>query len=222
MTRPSPILALAFLLLAGCKPGVETPASPATDAAVPPPAPAATAVVGQAAPVAATPSFDCSKSPGEFEQMVCKDPALAALDRQLADTFAQALAKAADKATLQATERGWIKGRDECWKADDKPACVREAYIVRIVDLRIQNGLVMIPSAVEYRCDDNSKPFTATFYNDEPRAAVLTWGSDQAIVPAAVSASGARYAAEGVEFWEHQGEATVDFYGNKLSCTPAA
>ncbi len=221
MTRPSPALTLAFLLLAGCQPAAETPATPAADAASPAPPPAASAAVEQAPPVVATPSFDCSKSPGEFEQMVCKDPALAALDVQLADTFRQALAKAADKDTLQATQRGWIKGRDDCWKADDKPTCVREAYIVRIVDLRIQHNLVVIPSAVEYRCDDNAKPFTATFYNDEPRAVVLTWGNDQAIVPAAMSASGARYAAQGIEFWEHQGEASVDFYGNKLTCKPA-
>lgn len=225
MTRSSWLFASAFLLLAGCKQAAETTAPAAAVAPLatattpvqpetPPPATAAAAVVA--------PSFDCGKASGPFEQMVCKDPALAALDRQLADTFAQALAKASDKATLQATERGWIKGRDECWKADDKPACVREAYIVRIVDLRIQHGLVVIPSAVEYRCDDDSKPFTATFYNDEPRAAVLTWGNDQAIVPAAMSASGARYAADGVEFWEHQGEASVDFFGNTLSCKPAA
>lgn len=221
MTRPSPALTLAFLLLAGCQPAAETPATPAADAASPAPPPAAPAAIEQATPVAVAPSFDCSKSPGEFEQMVCKDPALAALDVQLADTFRQALAKAADKDTLQATQRGWIKGRDDCWKADDKPTCVREAYIVRIVDLRIQHNLVVIPSAVEYRCDDNAKPFTATFYNDEPRAVVLTWGNDQAIVPAAMSASGARYAAQGIEFWEHQGEASVDFYGNKLTCKPA-
>ncbi|HSD18289.1 MAG TPA: MliC family protein [Thermomonas sp.] len=223
MTRPSPALAIALILLAGCKPGAEPPATPPADARSPAPAPAAPSAIGQQAPAeAATPSFDCSKSPGEFEQMVCKDPALAALDRQLADTFAQALAKAADKATLRASERGWIKGRDDCWKADDKAACVRDAYIVRIVDLRIQNGLVVIPSAVEYRCNDNAKPFTATFYNDEPRAVVLTWGDDQAIVPAAASASGARYAARGIEFWEHQGQARVDFFGNALTCTPAA
>lgn len=221
MTRPSPILALALLLLAGCKPGAEAPATAPANGASPAAAPAAPAAVEQPAPVAVAPSSDCSKSPGEFEQMVCKDPALAALDVQLADTFKQALAKAAEKDTLQATQRGWIKGRDDCWKADDKPTCVREAYIVRIVDLRIQHNLVVIPSAVEYRCDDNAKPFTATFYNDEPQAVVLTWGNDQAIVPAAVSASGARYAAQGVEFWEHQGEASVDFYGNKLTCKPA-
>ena len=224
MTRPSFLLATSLLLVAGCKLGAEPPAPAPAPAESASPAPAAVAATApaNAAPEPVTPSFDCSKSPGEFEQMVCQDPALAALDRQLADTFAQALAKASDKATLQATERGWIKGRDECWKADDKPACVREAYIVRIVDLRIQHQLVAIPSAVEYRCDDNSKPFTATFYNDEPRAVVLTWGNDQAIVPAAMSASGARYAADGVEFWEHQGEASVDFFGNTLTCKAAA
>ena len=221
MTRPSQALAIALTLLAGCKPGAETPATSPTDAASPASAPTAPNAAQQAAPVASAPSFDCSRSPGEFEQMVCKDPALSALDRQLADTFAQALAKATDKETLQATQRGWIKSRDECWKADDKPACVREAYIVRIVDLRVQHNLVVIPTAVEYRCDDNSKPFTAAFYNDEPRAVVLTWGDDQAIVPAAMSASGARYAARGIEFWEHQGEASVDFFGNTLSCKPA-
>ena len=225
MTRPSYLLATSLLLVAGCKPGAEPPApdpDPApAESASPAPAGVAATAPANAAPEPVTPSFDCSKSPGEFEQMVCKDPALSALDRQLADTFAQALAKASDKATLQATERGWIKGRDDCWKADDKAACVRDAYIVRIVDLRIQHALVAIPTPVEYRCNDNSKPFAATFYNDEPRAAVLTWGNDQAIVPAAVSASGARYAAQGVEFWEHQGEASVDFYGNKLTCKPA-
>lgn len=219
MTRSTLLAILAIALLAGCQPReTQTASAAATPAAAMPAAQAAASDVAVAQP----PSFDCANATGEFEQMVCKDPVLSALDRQLADTFAQALAKATDKDTLQATQRGWIKGRDECWKADEKPACVRESYIVRIVDLRIQNGLVVVPTAVEFRCDDNSKPFTATFYNDTPRAAVLTWGNDQAIVPEAPSASGARYAAQGIEFREHQGKATVDFFGNKLTCTPAA
>ena len=41
---------------------------------------------------------------------------------------------------------------------------------------------------------------------------VLTVGDDQAILPIARSGSGARYAASGVEFWEHQGEASIDFF----------
>lgn len=222
MTQASLSL-VVVVLLAGCKPGGDAP----TAAPVAPAASATTPSATPAAPAAeakevAAPSFDCTAASGRFEQMVCSDTALAALDSQLADTFAQALAKADDKATLQAGERGWIKGRDDCWKTDDAQACVREAYIQRIVELRIQHGLVAIPSAVEYRCDDNSKPFAASFHNEEPRAVVLTWGNDQAIVPAAPSASGARYAARGIEFWEHQGEARVDFHGNKLTCKPAA
>lgn len=179
----------------------------------------------QAAPAAAssaaaTPSFDCARATTRFERMTCSDPSLAALDRQLADTYRQALAKGRNASRLRAEQRGWIKGRDDCWKADDAQACVRESYIMRIVDLRIQNGLVVVPTAVEYRCDDNSKPFSATFYNDEPRAAVITWGDDQAIVPVAPSGSGARYAAHGIEFWEHQGVAKVDFFGTTLTCKP--
>lgn len=167
------------------------------------------------------PGFDCARAAGGAAGVVCGDPALAALDRQLAETYRLALGETPDRKRLRAEQRGWIKGRDDCWKADAPTACIHDAYVTRIVDLRIQHRLVAIPPAVEYRCDDNSKPFTATFYNDEPRAAVLTWGNDQAIVPAAPAASGARYASEGIEFWEHHGEATVDFYGHRLTCRAA-
>ena len=217
MIRPLVLAAVLLPLLSACKPS--TPAAPETTAQ-----PADTTAAAEPVPAdnAAPPSFDCNKASGEFEQLVCKEPELAALDRQLADSFAQALAKSADKARLQAEQRGWIKGRDGCWKAGDKTACVRDAYVVRIVDLRLQHGLAATATTVEYRCDDAAgKPFTAAFHNDVPSAVVLTWGDDRAIVPAAVSASGARYAAEGIEFWEHQGEASVNFHGNMFKCTPA-
>ena len=79
----------------------------------------------------------------------------------------------------------------------------------------------MVPTTVEYRCSDNRKPFTMVYYNDiDPQAAVMTWGNDQAIVFPQPAASGAKYGRVGIEYWEHQGEATVDFFGNKLSCKP--
>jgi uncharacterized protein len=60
------------------------------------------------------------------------------------------------------------------------------------------------------------------FYNQlDPQAAVLTWGNDQAIVFPVPAASGARYGREGVDFWEHQGEATVEFYGTRMTCRAA-
>jgi membrane-bound inhibitor of C-type lysozyme len=51
-------------------------------------------------------------------------------------------------------------------------------------------------------------------------ALVITYGDEQAIIFPQVSASGARYGRTGIQFWEHHGSATVDFYGIKLACTP--
>lgn len=218
----------ALALLAGCQPAA-TPAPAAAPASPPAASTSAPTVPEASAPDASapatatadTPSFDCAKASGEQEKLVCGDPELAALDRQLADTYQQALAKASDPALVRATQRGWVKGRDDCWKAEDVRACVFEAYVRGIVDLRLQHGMVQAATAVEYRCDDAAKRVAAAFYNDPPQAMVLTVDDDQSIVPIARSASGARYAASGVEFWEHQGEATIDFYGTKLRCTPA-
>jgi len=207
----SPLLCFPLLLLAACAP--ETPAPAAT-------APVATAPAGnvaapETAPALAPPSFDCAKAASEAEKLVCTDAELAALDRQLATRYAEA--KDADPAM----QRGWVKGRDECWKADDVRLCVLESYRTRLVELAIHAPGLVVPKAVEYRCDDNSKPFTMTFYNDlDPVAAVMTWGNDQAIVFPQPAASGAKYGRSGIEYWEHQGEASVDFFGNKLSCRP--
>src|SRR5512137_1696094 len=87
------------------------------------------AAVGQTAEPG-SPSFDCAKASGRIEQLVCKDAGLASLDRKLADAYAKALKSwPADVAKEQrAIQRGWIKGRDECWKAGDLRACVENEY----------------------------------------------------------------------------------------------
>jgi uncharacterized protein len=103
----------------------------------------------------------------------------------------------------------------------DNGACITEAGKTRQVQRQLESGAVATPAAVAFDCDGDDRPFTAVFYNDlEPEAAVLTWGDDTAIVFPALAASGARYAGNGVEFWEHQGEARVDFRGQPLVCRP--
>lgn len=184
---------------------------------------AADAVAGDAVPVApagpAKPSFDCAKARSEAETLVCSDAELAALDRRMAEVYAQAKSAGTDE-NLPAMQRGWVKGRDECWKNDDTRQCVIEEYKTRLVQLQLDSNKVSVPTPVEYSCGDNSKRFTAVFYNDlDPQAAVLTWGDDQAIVFPARSGSGSKYTRAGVEFWEHQGEVTVDFYGTGFTCT---
>ncbi|WFC42197.1 MliC family protein [Pseudoxanthomonas sp. SE1] len=213
----SPLLCLPLFLLAACAPESPAPAdtAPAAPESAATEAPAATVTRPDTAPALAPPSFDCAKAASEAEKLVCTDAELAALDRQLAARYVEA--KGADPAV----QRGWVKGRDECWKADDARLCVLESYRTRLVELAIHAPGVVVPKAVEYRCDDNSKPFTMTYYNDlDPQAAVMTWGNDQAIVFPQPAASGARYGRSGIEYREHQGEARVDFFGNKLSCRP--
>ena len=77
--------------------------------------------------LASSPSFDCqSVEVGSIEDMVCKDDELAALDRKLADVYASARQIAVNEhpPILKAEQRGWIKGRNGCWKSADVPACV--------------------------------------------------------------------------------------------------
>ena len=192
------------------------------------------AVMGLVVPVSAhaqaakpaAPSFDCAKAVGQVQQLVCKDAALAALDRKLAGAFAKAMkAWPPDIAAEQrAIQRGWIKGRDDCWKSSDVRTCVDLEYKTRIVQLQIKSGQLMAPTPVEFACNGTeNKPVTASFYKDtDPQSVVLTVGDDQVVAFIAPAASGARYAAQGVEFWEHQGTASISWFDTKLSCTPAA
>jgi uncharacterized protein len=182
------------------------------------------AITGAAWADTSLPTFDCTKVKGAIETLICNDPELAALDHKMDGVFKRAAAKntGANLRALAASQRGWIKGRNDCWKAQDKKQCVIESYNIRMAELQITNGLVMAPTAVSFVCnEDASVPFFATFYNDlDPPAAVITYGSDQTIAIAAPAASGSRYTAENMEYWEHQGTANVDWYGTRLTCIP--
>ncbi len=173
-----------------------------------------------------SPRFDCSKASGEVEKLICADARLAALDRQMAEVYEKAIKgwPAAEIGKQKALQRGWIKGRNDCWKADDKRVCIEDSYRTRTVEIRIQSGQLMAPAPVGYQCKgEEHKPFMVTFYREtDPPSAVITFGDDQMIAFAAPAGSGAKYTAANVEFWEHHGDATVDWFGKKLECKAAA
>lgn len=221
MKTASSLIALAFLLSACSKPDSPSATAPAETAAatVAPAAQVPAPVPPPTGPV--TPSFDCAKAESEAETMVCADYGLAALDNRLAEVYASELTKPGASKDLAATQRGWVKGRDECWKAEDKKLCVEEEYRTRIAELQINSPGSMAATAVEFKCDDNSKPFTMAYYNElDDKPAVITLGNDQAIIFPQPAASGAKYGRKGISFWEHQGKARVDFFGIQLECTP--
>ena len=98
------------------------------------------------------PSFDCTKAQGEVQTLVCTDAGLAALDRKLDGIYKAAVAKAKGqmRSTLRAEQRGWVKGRDDCWKAQAQAPdfitatwqvsspkeCAEAQYKVRMAELQ--------------------------------------------------------------------------------------
>jgi uncharacterized protein len=175
-----------------------------------------------------TRAIDCEQATSgqatsDTEKTVCADPALVALDSRLADIYQQAISESgSERATLEAEQRGWVAGRDDCWKEVDARQCVLESYQTRLVELQINGKDTVTPATVEYRCGDGSTPVSSVFYNDtDPRAMVLTVGGDQAILMQQPTGSGIRYTRQGVEYAEHQGDITVDFYGPALACVAA-
>lgn len=155
------------------------------------------------APAAAQPSFDCAGEIGAVEAAICADPRLAALDRRLAARYAQAVAALkktpgweAATADLRATQRGWVKGRDECWKAADLGRCVAETYLRRESEL-VALYLLEGPRAVTFwSCGANPADEVVVYFFNLERPAVRLERGDTVdagiLVPAA---SGAKYEA---------------------------
>jgi uncharacterized protein len=87
---------------------------------------------------AAKPSFKCSKSSHDIEELICNNDELAELDLSLASLYKTVLKNTPVKAQrrLKAEQSGWVKGRNDCWKADDKVACTRSEYQSRINELK--------------------------------------------------------------------------------------
>jgi uncharacterized protein len=89
-------------------------------------------------------SFDCTKASTRVERMICADISLSRLDDAMSQTYGQMrMAQSADagaSAWLKKTQREWLKQRNAC----DAPACVREAYMVRLEEvcgMPVANGV---------------------------------------------------------------------------------
>lgn len=96
-------------------------------------------VVDYSQPRNTQPAFDCANASSQAESLICRTPSLGLMDQHLARAFRLALANAKDPALLKAEQRGWIKGRNDCWKSEDLSACVSESYQQRIRALESGN-----------------------------------------------------------------------------------
>jgi len=163
------------------------------------------------------PSFACDKvRPGSMEAMICGDEGLSSLDRKLADVYQAASGKASDGLSrLKSEQRGWIKGRDECWKKEDKAACLREEYVRRIAALQAWYRLVPAEGPVYYQCDGTpANEVVVTFFQTEPKTLIAERGDSVSLMYAQPGGDGTKYQGRNEMLWEHQGETVVQWgYG---------
>lgn len=181
-----------------------------------------------------SPSFDCAKAESSSETLICENAELARLDTLIAARYAAAVETIEQmdsgvsdaKQNLLAIQRGWIKGRDECWKADDPSGCIRDAYLHREGELVAEWFLEEPTNVVFWACDGNPANEVVTYFFDTEAPSVRFERGDSIdtgqIVP---TASGSKYEGSfGRSIWIKGDEATYtepDPNGQSFTCARA-
>lgn len=174
---------------------------------------------------------DCATLDRPIERRLCADPMLAALDGEVARLYRRAADAdpAADRHGLHARHRGWLKGRDDCWKAAAGPArdaCIADALAMRLHVLRRDHpqsdASGLSRPRVAYACDDPAPPVSAVFVATEPATLSLHWGDQYVRLTGTRSASGARYAGRDfadrpVIFWIKGDTAQFELSGGVIA-----
>jgi uncharacterized protein len=169
----------------------------------------------------AQPSIDCSRAASVVEQTVCANEGLTALDGKLVDVYATAskAAGADQKNRLAADQQRWLNERAACGKSSDQPACIKERYLQRIADLQAQFKLVPSHGPFRFVCNgDSSTVLVAQYFDTDPASARFTYDGRAVTAFIQPSGSGARYGGPSVSYWEHQGEASVVWFGRTMKC----
>ena len=130
--------------------------------------------------VEASPSFDCDRViEGSVEKLICDDPELSALDRRLSEVFEAALVKEKSNPhpVLLSIQRGWIKGRNECWKSPELRLCVEQYYERRIAELEAQYRLASPSQIRAYVCGDSAADeIVVSFFDTKPKIVIAERG----------------------------------------------
>ncbi len=176
------------------------------------------------------PTFDCGKAESSAEKLICEDTALAALDRRLAGRFEAALAAATGldagakeaEDTLRATQRGWIKGRDECWKEPELRTCVETEYLRREAELVARFLLEDAAEITELMCGDGARALTLYQFATELPGIRVEEG-DGVFVGAlrAADTPGTYYVGQWGAVVLGEEPQVEDVYGDKTACRVA-
>ena len=180
----------------------------------------------------ADPSFDCAKASSSDEDLICAEQGLARLDRRMADRYRDALDRAAaldagantTRDGLKASQRGWIKGRDDCWKADDMARCIEDSYHMREAELVAKWMLEEPAAVVAFSCEANpANEVTVYFFSTERPSIRLEYGDSIRAGWLVRAGSGSKYATPfGGFFWQKGDEPLFSWTdGQEMNCAQA-
>lgn len=174
------------------------------------------------------PTFNCAKAQGEVEKLICSDASLAALDRQLESVYKAASAKAKGNGKLatrlREDQRGWVKGRNDCWKAngqqtwitatwtvDTVKGCVDAQYRLRTSELQSVWRLVP-PRTVSFACQNSpANEVVANFFETDPATIRLERGDRTATLWRVGAASAGTYEGQNVSATHKGGALKVNW-----------
>jgi len=180
-----------------------------------------------------SPTFDCGKASTEVETLICEDAALGALDQRLAETYRAAQAKASDELvrTLRVEQRGWISGRNDCWKASEQTFitatwtvasvrdCVDAQYRLRISELQALWQLLP-PKTISYACNGNpADEVVANYFASDPPTIRLERGDRTATLWRVVQGVDGLYEGQNVSVVQHGDRVQVEWLNTNDGAT---
>jgi len=165
----------------------------------------------------AKPAIDCAKTAlRSLERLMCRSPMLSALDREMNRVLALATraARGSAAAQLAKDQAAWAARRVACAKSKTQEACLRELYVARIAEIRIDSLAARVADAkgaslgpFVFRCEGVRDLLAISYVNVAPNFAWVNIGENGYLLQQQRSGSGARYEGDGTLFWEAQGEA---------------
>jgi len=182
----------------------------------------AVALVPSARAADAGGSVDCTTPAGGVATAICGDTALTILDRRLVEVYTAATKAATpeQRNRLFAEQQSWLDERRRCTGAQAKSDCMKDLYVRRIADLQATFRLVKSRGPFRFPCGKGADDYlTAQYFETDPPSARFFHDGRTVTAFVARSGSGARYENANVSYWEHQGEASVVWYGRSFTCT---
>lgn len=176
--------------------------------------------------VLAQPSFDCSNVREQSaEAIICNDKELSEMDREVDRLYNKIKSQTtqSDFKNIKAYQHGWIKGRNESWKAENPREHIFQSYQRRIAVLKVQAGEMEAPKPLVYQCTGGEfDTLTVSLYETNPPVGVFTRtpGGDwpQYIATGFDDQGSIHYNTGGLDFVDRDGHVDLNWAGTLMKC----